>query len=84
MNKIITNPNIIEVDGIIIGGTWMNLVLEYQWTTFVVAEILSLLSLLLFGLFRYFFVKTRYSLLFILILSLLFLASRPSKVIVLP
>ncbi|MBU9724279.1 MULTISPECIES: hypothetical protein [Bacillaceae] len=43
----------------------MELLIEYQWGIFIVAEILSIFALLLFGFFRYFLVKKKLSLLFI-------------------
>lgn len=44
----------------------MKLLFDYQWEMFIVAEILSVLALLLFGYFRYFLVKKKVSILFIL------------------
>ncbi len=43
----------------------MNMLLEYQWEIFIVAEVLSFASLLMFGIIRYFLGKQRLSLLFI-------------------
>ncbi|HLR03046.1 MAG TPA: hypothetical protein VK111_09935 [Virgibacillus sp.] len=43
----------------------MDIILTYHWNIFITIEILSLLSLLLFGVFRYFFSKRRFSLVFI-------------------
>jgi hypothetical protein len=50
----------------------MNTIVEYQWGIFITIEILSVVSLLLFGVLRYFFGKTKLSLTFIfLFLALL-------------
>ncbi|WP_071394869.1 hypothetical protein [Bacillus tuaregi] len=43
----------------------MELLIEYQWGIFIAAEILSVLSLILFGFFRYFLVNKRVSVLFV-------------------
>jgi len=43
----------------------LEFILTYQWNIFIIIEILSLASLLLFGVFRYFFSKRKFSLLFI-------------------
>lgn len=51
----------------------MNFLLTYQWNIFIIAEVLSLVSLLLFGVVRYFFNKHRLSSLFI-VLFILFVA----------
>lgn len=44
----------------------MNFLLEYQWQIFILAEVLSLISLLLFGITRYLFNKYKISLIFLL------------------
>ncbi|UJL46287.1 hypothetical protein KFZ58_18360 [Virgibacillus sp. NKC19-16] len=44
----------------------MDLILTYQWEIFIVAEVLSLAALLLFGVVRYLLNKRRQSLLFLL------------------
>jgi hypothetical protein len=46
----------------------------YSWEIFVATELLSLSSLILFGLFRYFFSKPKLSLMFILLFLLLLTA----------
>ena len=51
----------------------MDAILTYQWEIFIAAEVFSLLSLFLFGVFRYFFIKTRFSIVFILLFILLLL-----------
>lgn len=52
----------------------MDFILDYHWNIFITIEILSLISLLLFGVFRYFFSKRRFSLVFIAsFLGLLFI-----------
>lgn len=52
----------------------MDFVLEYSWQLFIAIEVLSLVSLIMFGVFRYFFVKSRLSFIFIfLFISLLLL-----------
>lgn len=51
----------------------MHFLLTYQWNIFIVAEVLSLVLLLLFGVVRYFFNKHRLSSLFIA-LFILFVA----------
>lgn len=43
----------------------MAFILTYQWNIFITIEVLSLLSLLLFGIFRYFFSKRKFSTFFI-------------------
>ena len=43
----------------------MNLILEYNWEIFIVAEVASILALLLFGLSRYLFNKAKLSYIFI-------------------
>lgn len=43
----------------------MEIVVEYSWELFIVAEVLSILALLGFGLFRYFFNKRAFSMVFI-------------------
>src|SRR5690625_2173231 len=51
----------------------MNFLIEYQWEVFITIEILSLISLLLFGTIRYFFDKRKLSVGFIfLFFALLF------------
>ncbi len=49
----------------------MNILIDNSWGIFVFIEILSLCSLLLFGVFRYYFNKKRSSLLFIFLFLLL-------------
>ena len=44
----------------------MAFLLSYQWQIFIALEILSIISLLLFGLFRYFFGRSRLSFFFII------------------
>lgn len=52
----------------------MNFILEYQWEIFIFAEVLSLVSLLLFGVVRYGLSKQKLSVVFLLFfLGLLFL-----------
>lgn len=48
--------------------------MTYSWEIFVATELLSLSSLILFGLFRYFFSKPKLSLMFILLFLLLLTA----------
>lgn len=43
----------------------MEIVVEYSWELFIVAEVLSILALLGFGIFRYFFNKRAFSMVFI-------------------
>lgn len=43
----------------------MNFLITYQWEIFITAEVLSVVSLLLFGIVRYFLDKKRVSILFI-------------------
>ena len=43
----------------------MDIFVEYSWELFIVAEVLSFLALLGFGLFRYFFNKQAFSMVFI-------------------
>jgi len=43
----------------------LNILEMYQWEIFITLEIISVISLLLFGVFRYFFDKKRVSLMFI-------------------
>nr|WP_101933316.1 hypothetical protein [Virgibacillus dokdonensis] len=52
----------------------MSFFVTYSWEIFIVAEVLSLISLLLFGLFRYFFNKTKTSALFICLFFILLVA----------
>lgn len=49
----------------------MDAILIYNWELFIIAEVLSLVSILLFGIFRYFFSKPKLSVIFIF--SFLFL-----------
>ncbi|CAG9621263.1 hypothetical protein [Sutcliffiella rhizosphaerae] len=49
----------------------MDSVVEYSWELFIIAEVLSVVSLLLFCVFRYFYSKPRFSLLFIFFFLLL-------------
>ncbi|WP_042143420.1 hypothetical protein [Paucisalibacillus sp. EB02] len=49
----------------------MNFIVEYQWEIFIFAEVLSLGTLLLFGVVRYFFSKRKLSLIFILLFLIL-------------
>lgn len=52
----------------------MQVILEYHWELFITAELLALVALLLFGIWRYFFNKPRLSRVFIfLFLSLIVL-----------
>lgn len=51
----------------------MDIILEYNWELFIAAELLSLGSLLLFGVFRYFFNKSRLSFSFIFLFLFLWL-----------
>ncbi|KHF42052.1 hypothetical protein [Halalkalibacter okhensis] len=44
----------------------MDILIEYQWEIFIIAEVLSVVSLLLFGFFRYFLGKQKGSFLFII------------------
>lgn len=44
----------------------MDLLIQYQWQIFILAEILSLVSLVLFGITRYFFNKQKASLIFLI------------------
>lgn len=44
----------------------MSFVLDYYWEIFIIAEILSVVSLVLFCLFRYFFNRTKQSIFFII------------------
>ncbi len=60
----------------------MNFLLDYQWEIFILAEILSIVSLLLFGVVRYLFRKRKMSLLFLfLFLVLLILEAALALVI---
>ncbi|ARK32504.1 hypothetical protein [Halalkalibacter krulwichiae] len=43
----------------------MNVLIEYQWEIFIIAEVLSIACLLLFGFFRYFLEKRQLSMFFI-------------------
>ncbi|WP_208589587.1 hypothetical protein [Gracilibacillus suaedae] len=43
----------------------MNFIVQYQWEIFIVAEILSLVFILLFGGVRYLFGKRKHSLFFL-------------------
>ena len=43
----------------------MDVILDYNWELFIFLEVLSLGSLILFGIFRYFLKKPRFSILFI-------------------
>lgn len=52
----------------------MDFLVTYSWEIFVATELLSLSSLILFGLFRYFFSKPKLSLMFILLFLLLLTA----------
>jgi len=56
------------------GGLEMNVLLEYSWELFLTAELLSLGSLILFGLFRYLFNKARLGFTFIILFLLLLFA----------
>ncbi|WP_339226217.1 hypothetical protein NSQ77_11940 [Oceanobacillus sp. FSL K6-2867] len=49
----------------------MGLLLNYQWEIFIALEVISGLSLLIFGVVRYFFNKQRLSLLFLLLFIIL-------------
>ncbi|QTD41876.1 hypothetical protein [Sporosarcina sp. Te-1] len=49
----------------------MDVIATYQWEFFIAVEVLSLLSIFLFGIFRYVFNKSRVSILFILVFILL-------------
>lgn len=49
----------------------IDLIILYQWELFIVAEILSVVALLLFGAVRYFMGKRRFSLLFLFMFLLL-------------
>ncbi|PAV31693.1 hypothetical protein CIL05_02795 [Virgibacillus profundi] len=49
----------------------MELILKFQWEIFITAEVLSVISLLLFGAVRYFFDRRKFSLLFLLLFLLL-------------
>lgn len=49
----------------------MNTIVEYNWELFIMIEVLSLISILLFSIFRYFFSKQRLSIVFIFIFLLL-------------
>lgn len=49
----------------------MDLIIDYQWEIFIGLEALSILSLILFGVIRYFFLKPRVSLVFIILFLLL-------------
>lgn len=49
----------------------MGLLLNYQWEIFIALEIISVLSLLIFGVIRYFFNKQKLSLLFLLLFIIL-------------
>ncbi|RDW19684.1 hypothetical protein [Oceanobacillus chungangensis] len=49
----------------------MNIIVEYNWELFIITEVLSLISILLFGVFRYFFSKPRLSMVFIFTFLLL-------------
>ncbi len=44
---------------------------QYQWEIFIFIEVISLLSILLFGVVRYFFLKQKFSLMFLLLFVLL-------------
>ncbi|WP_342536774.1 hypothetical protein [Sporosarcina sp. FSL K6-3508] len=44
----------------------MDFILTYHWQVFIAIEIVSVISLLLFGLFRYFFSKDKFSIIFII------------------
>jgi len=53
-------------------GVWrVSFIVDYQWEIFITAEILSIVSLLLFGTFRYFFGRKKFSILFIIAFLLL-------------
>jgi len=43
----------------------MDIILEYSWELFILAEVLSIVAFILFGVFRYFFNKRSLSLVFI-------------------
>lgn len=49
----------------------MNFLLTFQWEIFISAEILSFVSLILFGIVRYFFGKRKMSLIFLLLFFVL-------------
>lgn len=49
----------------------MNNIVEYNWELFIMIEVLSFISLLLFSIFRYFFSKRRLSIIFIITFLLL-------------
>lgn len=49
----------------------MDVVVEYSWDLFILAEVLSIVVLILFGLFRYFFNKPRLSIMFIFLFLIL-------------
>lgn len=49
----------------------MNIIIEYNWELFIMIEVLSFISLLLFSIFRYFFSKRRLSIVFIITFLLL-------------
>src|SRR5699024_7955742 len=51
----------------------MDIILEYNWELFISVELLSLGSLILFGVFRYFFNKSRFSFAFIVLFIFLLL-----------
>lgn len=44
----------------------MNFLIQYQWEIFILAEVLSLISLILFGVIRYLFNKQRLSTIFLM------------------
>ena len=49
----------------------MDVILHYNWELFIFLEVLSFGSLILFGIFRYFLEKPRFSIMFILLFLLL-------------
>lgn len=49
----------------------MNAIIDYQWEVFIVLEVLSVISLILFGVLRYFFSKPRLSIIFIILFLML-------------
>lgn len=49
----------------------MNVMIDYQWEIFITLEVLSVVSLILFGVLRYFFSKPRLSIIFILLFLML-------------
>lgn len=60
----------------------MNILLKYQWEIFIAIEIISFVSLLLFGIIRYFLGKRKVSLQFLLLFILLLIIEAALAVVI--